>query len=76
MAEVGSLITISMYMTGDRYVSYQVEHMDAIRLSCEGIPVDDNIGLVGNGLDIRHKLNVHFLLVSGRRWHQYIVLRE
>ena len=49
--------------------------MDAIRLSCEGIPVDDYIGLVGNGLDIRHKLNVHFLSVSGRRWHQCIVLR-
>ena len=32
----------------------------AVSLPSEGIPVDNDVGLVGNGFDIRHKQFVRF----------------
>lgn len=38
----------------------QVKHVNTITLAGEGIPVNDNVGLIGNDLDIRHKICVQF----------------
>ena len=38
----------------------QVEHTDAVAIAGEGISVHNEVGLVGNGLDIRHKQRARF----------------
>lgn len=38
----------------------QVEHVDAVTLAGESVSVHYKVGLVGNGLDIRHKQHARF----------------